>query len=65
MAGPLVIGMGVRQGMRSQLAAADLTENPPASEACCGVDQHVSHDVDVERERREAHEQFEIVGQAE
>ena len=52
-----VIGVRVRQCVGVDRVALDLTQDPPAGVAAGRVHQHVAHQVDVERVRREAGKQ--------
>jgi hypothetical protein len=53
--------MGMRQGVGRQRSAAKLAEDSPIREPRPGIDQHTSHQVDVEAERWKTAEQFQIL----
>ena len=64
VAGALVVGMRVRERMGQELPPAELPQDPPPRKPGRRVDQHASHHVDIERVRREAVKELEVLGQA-
>ena len=64
VAGALVVGVGVRQRQGGDGMPAHLAEDAPGGVARAGVDDHVPHQVDVDRVRREAVQQRQAVDQA-
>src|SRR5208337_1170057 len=64
MAGALVIGVRMRQGVCRQAASTKLPHDSPESEPRSRIDQHSAHHVDVDTERRKAIQQLKVLGQS-
>lgn len=60
---PLVVGMGVRQGVGLDGPPRELPENPAAFEPRAGVDQHITGEISVDDIGRESGQLEQIVGE--
>ena len=59
----LMVGVGVRERVGGDGAAAQLAQDPLGGMSRARVDEHVTDQVDVDRVRRKPVEQVEVVGE--